>query len=185
MTTEAKFKYALREMMLTLPLEEINVTSLCDKCQCHRQTFYYHFRDIYDLLTAIFWNEQIPGFDHAKTVKDALLAFLFYAKDNFSFYRSTFNSSAHDLPDEFIFGTLRKKFGQIYSANKKTTGLKIEAGRTVSRRFARLVSDEFSYCFKEMVNLTPEQFVKTMTKFIDAATGPLLDTMVAMARDGD
>ena len=39
MITEAKFKYALKEMMAESPLEDINVTTLCAKCGCHRQTF--------------------------------------------------------------------------------------------------------------------------------------------------
>jgi AcrR family transcriptional regulator len=75
MTTEAKFKYALKEMMLSKPLEEINVTVLCDKCGCHRQTFYYHYQDIYDLLAAIFLNEDIAGLDKAKEIPDALRCF--------------------------------------------------------------------------------------------------------------
>lgn len=183
MTTEAKFKYALKEMMLSLPLEEINVTSLCDKCGCHRQTFYYHYRDIYDLLTAIFWNEQIDGFDKCKSSKDALYCFLAYAKVNFTFFRSTFNSSASDLPDDFIYGTLRKKFLEIFSNNKKENGLKIENCRTLSRRYARTLSDEFSYCFKELVNLTPEKFEKTMGKYIELCTTGLLPTMEKMVKE--
>jgi AcrR family transcriptional regulator len=97
MTTEAKFKYALKEMMLSKPLEEINVTVLCDKCACHRQTFYYHYQDIYDLLAAIFLNEDIEGLDKAKDAKETLLAFFSYAKENFVFLRSSYNSAAHDL----------------------------------------------------------------------------------------
>ena len=50
MITEAKFKYALKDMMKTMPLEDINVTALCNKIGCHRQTFYYHYQDIYDLI---------------------------------------------------------------------------------------------------------------------------------------
>ena len=57
MTTEARFKLALREMMQSKPLSEINVTALCDKLSCHRQTFYYHFHDVYDLVEWIFTQE--------------------------------------------------------------------------------------------------------------------------------
>ena len=108
MTTEAKFKYALKEMMLSKPLEEINVTVLCDKCACHRQTFYYHYQDIYDLLAAIFLNEDIEGLEKAKDAEEALGAFLNYAKENFVFLRSSYNSAAHDLVDDFFYSKIMK-----------------------------------------------------------------------------
>ena len=80
-----------------IPLEEINVTALCKKCGCHRQTFYYHYQDIYDLIAAIFLNENLEKIDSCKDVKSTLKAFLQYVKDNFSFLRSTYNSAARDL----------------------------------------------------------------------------------------
>lgn len=41
---------ALKERMRTMPLEKIRVKDLTDDCEVNRQTFYYHFDDIYDLL---------------------------------------------------------------------------------------------------------------------------------------
>ena len=61
MKTEAKFAIKIKELMQTTPLDQISVKNLCDTVGVNRQTFYYHFRDIYDLLTAIFLNEKIEG----------------------------------------------------------------------------------------------------------------------------
>ena len=72
MITEAKFKYALKDMLRTTPLEEINVTALCAKIGCHRQTFYYHYQDIYDLIAAILLNEDISALEDAKDPKTAM-----------------------------------------------------------------------------------------------------------------
>jgi len=181
MTTEAKFKYALKEMMLSLPLESINVTSLCEKCNCHRQTFYYHYQDIYDLIAAIFLNEDLDGLEKAKTAKDALYAFLNYCRENFVFLRSTYNSSAHDLPDDFIYGKLMSKFLTILSTERKANGLKLEECRTVARRYARIVSDEFGYCFKD-VKLTPEKFAREMSAFIEQSLEVLLPVLMSMSK---
>ncbi len=41
---------ALKERMRTMSLEKIRVKDLTDICGVNRQTFYYHFDDIYDLL---------------------------------------------------------------------------------------------------------------------------------------
>ena len=66
--TEYRLANALKELMSQdKSLDDISVTLLTKKCKINRQTFYYHFHDIYDLLTLVFLNEEIP---HIKEVKD-------------------------------------------------------------------------------------------------------------------
>lgn len=104
MITEAKLKIALKDMMKTKKLEDINVTALCRKCGIHRQTFYYHYTDIYDLIAAIFLTEDLGVGKKNKDARSILKGFVQYVSKNFSFLRSTYNSAARDLTDDFIFG---------------------------------------------------------------------------------
>lgn len=181
MTTEAKFKYALKEMMLTKPLSEINVTLLCSKCGCHRQTFYYHYQDIYDLLTAIFLNEDIVGLEEAKTVEDTLLAFLNYSKSNFVFLRSTYNSAASDLVDDLFYSKIMTKLFSIFS-KEKIGGLMKEGCRSLARRYSKIVSDEFGFWFKN-VSVIPSRFEKTLRRFIERSIATVLPSLVALSSE--
>ena len=82
MKTEYRFAEALKEMMSEVSLDSISVTSLCKKCKVNRQTFYYHFHDIYDLLTLVFLNEEIPDVENTKTINELLrLVFKYYTKN--------------------------------------------------------------------------------------------------------
>lgn len=49
--TKRKLADALEALLETRPLERIRVHSLTDRCDIHRQTFYYHFDDVYALFT--------------------------------------------------------------------------------------------------------------------------------------
>ena len=40
---------SLKKILLQKPLEKITITDLTNDCGVNRQTFYYHFHDIYDL----------------------------------------------------------------------------------------------------------------------------------------
>ncbi|HAS55975.1 MAG TPA: hypothetical protein DEF61_04800 [Firmicutes bacterium] len=180
MITEAKLKYALKQMMEEIPLEEINVTALCKKCGCHRQTFYYHYQDIYDLIAAIFLNENLEKIDSCKDVKSTLKAFLQYVKDNFSFLRSTYNSAARDLTDDFIFGKLNAKLFSVWT-KQSNPELKKDSYRNASRRFAHIVADEFGYCFKDS-KLTPEKFSKKMNKFIENCMNIILPSILELSK---
>lgn len=180
MVTEAKFKIALKEMMKTKRLEEINVTVLCKKCGVHRQTFYYHYQDIYDLIAAIFLNEDLSDAENAKTVKGVLTAFSDYVYENFSFFRSTYNSAARDFTDDFIFGKINATLFSLWSKDKKI-GIKKAGIRDAARRYSHIVADEFGYCFKNP-RLSPESFKKAMTSFIDLSIATMLPAVMELSK---
>ena len=47
-------KYALenssQNLLLQKPLDKITISDITDDCGISRMTFYYHFKDIYDLV---------------------------------------------------------------------------------------------------------------------------------------
>lgn len=184
MTTNAKFKFTLKEMMAEMPLEDINVTTLCDKCGCHRQTFYYHYQDIYDLIQAILLSEEIAKFDTAKTIRDALRAFVAYAKENLVFLQQAYNSAAKELVDDFMFSKLNVKFYNLFTADPAYEGFKIEARRALARRFANVISSEMGYCFR-INSYTAEWFQKKMNRFVDNAISSLLQGYVELSHKED
>ncbi len=46
---------AMKELMQEKKFEKISVTDICEKCGMNRKSFYYHFRDKYDLVNWIFY----------------------------------------------------------------------------------------------------------------------------------
>lgn len=47
----------MKKLMLQKPLDKIRVTEICQEAEIERPTFYYHFRDKYDLVAWIFTRE--------------------------------------------------------------------------------------------------------------------------------
>jgi len=52
--TKQALAASLRELMEELPFDKINVAHICERCGMNRKSFYYHFRDKYDLVNWIF-----------------------------------------------------------------------------------------------------------------------------------
>ena len=48
--TKAAMADALRVAMQETPIDRISIKNITDACGLNRQTFYYHFKDIYDLV---------------------------------------------------------------------------------------------------------------------------------------
>lgn len=50
---------ALKTLMAERPFEKISVGEICAQCGMNRKSFYYHFKDKYDLVNWIFYHEYI------------------------------------------------------------------------------------------------------------------------------
>ena len=66
--TKRALAVSLRELMAEQPFEKINVAQICERCGMNRKSFYYHFKDKYDLVNWIFDTDFIA------LTKDAELA---------------------------------------------------------------------------------------------------------------
>ena len=53
-STKKALADALKKMMVIKPIDRITVNDLVETCGVSRQTFYYHFDDVYDLLEWVF-----------------------------------------------------------------------------------------------------------------------------------
>ena len=48
--TKRALAQSLKKIAGKKEINKITITDITDKCGLNRQTFYYHFKDIYDLL---------------------------------------------------------------------------------------------------------------------------------------
>lgn len=49
-TTKRALEASLKNLLLKKPLDKITINDIAEDCGVNRMTFYYHFRDIYDLI---------------------------------------------------------------------------------------------------------------------------------------
>ena len=49
-TTKRALEASLKKLLLEKPLNKITINDITEDCGVNRMTFYYHFKDIYDLV---------------------------------------------------------------------------------------------------------------------------------------
>ena len=143
MKTERKLALALKTMMGKYPLEEISVVKLTNKCHVNRQTFYYHFHDIYDLLTLLFLDEKIEGIEHARNQADMLTCIYHYYEENAAFVDATIKSAAKDLFGEFIFNTCFQCFTRFVEA--------VDLSKKVDKNHKKNIVRYYSSAFSSLI----------------------------------
>ncbi len=75
----------MKELMKTKPLDKIRVTEICKIAEIERPTFYYHFKDKYDLIAWIFLRDAydtdiISEVSAAKGMEKMRQEFIFYKR---------------------------------------------------------------------------------------------------------
>ena len=102
---------ALKHALHTVPLSKVTVSGLAEAAGVHRQTFYAHFHDVYDLAAWVFTrdiaNEVLQGAGH-ETWADGLVLFLRYLRDNRDQAVSVIDSLSHRELELFLFHSLRR-----------------------------------------------------------------------------
>ena len=96
----------LKTLLQSKPFHKITVTELVRTCGINRQTFYYHFQDIYALLT---WGLEEEAHKLIKETggpldwQGRLQIFLYFIEDNFVACQHIVNSLSRDVLERFLY----------------------------------------------------------------------------------
>ncbi|ANZ62448.1 transcriptional regulator [Secundilactobacillus paracollinoides] len=105
--TKWKLAEALKTLMATTPFNKITIELLTQQAQVTRNTFYYHFEDLYALLEWTFQREIVDQLsDHYLRVnrwQDGYRLILAYIADNRELCLKSFHSLARDILENTLY----------------------------------------------------------------------------------
>ena len=181
MKTEHALALTLKDMMAHQPIDTISVLELSKKCGISRKTFYYHYHDIYDLLTQVFLEERIQGAINTEDYRSLIECVFNYYKHNEAFINATINSSGKELFYEFIYNvfyTAGLRFIAKLDSEKK---LSLATRKSIARFYAYGYGNSTVYYLSNYRNKTltgllnsfnfiePKNFEKNVQKAIKSA----------------
>ena len=103
--TKEALAHALMELMQKKALEKITVSDISSACGLNRQTFYYYYHDIYDVLEWIYQSKGVKLFlkkDDASSWQEGLLDMFTAMKENRAFVTQTYHSRARDNLEQIL-----------------------------------------------------------------------------------
>lgn len=113
--TKAALAAALKQAMAKKPLSKITIRELIEACDINRQTFYYHFTDIYDLMKWAYKQDAealLKGRSNVLLWQDGLLQLLRYLNDNRAVclcaLRSIGREHIHQMLYNDLYGLIRQ-----------------------------------------------------------------------------
>ncbi len=111
LNTKKALSEALKKAMEKKPFQKITVSELIRECNINRNTFYYHFEDIYALLKWMFEEETIKvvrHFDLLVDYKEAIGYIADYVEQNRYMLNCAYDSIGRDELRRFLFADCRE-----------------------------------------------------------------------------
>lgn len=122
--TKQALAASLKELMLEQSFDKINVAQICERCNRNRKSFYYHFKDKYDLVNWIFDTEFIALFKNENLTANYKERWAFIEKtcryfyQNHAFYRKALQikgqNSFSDHFREYIRPLLADRISRLF-----------------------------------------------------------------------
>ena len=124
-STKKSLADALKKMMIIKPIDRITVNDLVETCGVSRQTFYYHFDDVYDLLEWVFEedaNANLPSEVVYDNWQNDVIMWFKYLYENSTFALNVYNSNSRLYMLRYIRGRLRsciRSFSEIVAEDRE------------------------------------------------------------------
>ena len=122
--TKRALEQSLKNLLLKKPLNKITVADIADDCGINRMTFYYHFKDIYDLVEWSCLEDAKRALDEKKTYEtwqQGLLQIFEAVEENKPFilnvyrciHREQVEKYLQPLVDQLILGVINEETGNM------------------------------------------------------------------------
>lgn len=119
--TKRALAASFKKLLNQKTLNNITVQDITLDCGLNRQTFYYHFQDIYDLLEWIFDNdtESFLATGSAENWQQSFVEVFCYLKENRTLVINTYHSVSRSYLEKFLKERLHPLFGDLVASKAK------------------------------------------------------------------
>ena len=167
--TKRALEQSLKNLLLKKPLSKITISDLTEDCGMNRMTFYYHFKDIYDLVEWSCLTDAKRALDEKKTYdtwQQGFLQILEAVQANKSFIMNVYHCVHREQVELYLRPLVEDLILNV--VNEEAGGLNV---RDEDKTF---IVQAYSYIFigimldwiKEDMKENPQEIVERLNKLI-------------------
>lgn len=175
--TKRALEQSLKNLLLKKPLTKITVGDITDDCGINRMTFYYHFKDIYDLVEWSCLEDAKRALDEKKTYdtwQQGLLQIFKAVQENKPFILNVYRCVHREQVEEYLQPLVDQLLLNVINEEA--------AGITVRDEDKQFIAQVYSYMFiglmldwiKDDMHEDPQQIVEKLSKLIKGSVSVAL-----------
>lgn len=175
--TKRALEQSLKNLLLKKPLTKITVSDITDDCGINRMTFYYHFKDIYDLVEWSCLEDAKRALDEKKTYdtwQQGLLQIFKAVQENKPFILNVYRCVHREQVEKYLQPLVDQLLLNVINEEA--------AGITVRDEDKQFIAQVYSYMFiglmldwiKDDMREDPQQIVEKFSKLIKGSVSVAL-----------
>ena len=175
--TKRALEQSLKNLLLKKPLTKITVGDITDDCGINRMTFYYHFKDIYDLVEWSCLEDAKQALEEKKTYdtwQQGLLQIFKAVQENKPFILNVYHCVHREQVEKYLQPLVDQLLLNVINEEA--------AGITVRDEDKQFIAQVYSYMFiglmldwiKDDMREDPQQIVEKLSKLIKGSVSVAL-----------
>ena len=175
--TKRALEQSLKNLLLKKPLTKITVGDITDDCGINRMTFYYHFKDIYDLVEWSCLEDAKQALEEKKTYdtwQQGLLQIFKAVQENKPFILNVYRCVHREQVEKYLQPLVDQLLLNVI--NEEADGI------TVRDEDKQFIAQVYSYMFiglmldwiKNDMREDPQQIVERLSKLIKGSVSVAL-----------
>lgn len=167
--TKRLLSNTLKELMKKKPIEQITVRELTKLAGLNRQTFYYHFENIYDLLKWTFQQDAlalIEAYESAKVWQEGLLQLFRYLDENRDICLCALKSLGREHIKQFFYSDIHNIIHQVIDELGQQFQAEKEYVSFLSHFFTLAIEAVVESWLNGEIKQSPEELIKMIDLFI-------------------
>ena len=140
--TKRALEASLENLLLKKPLDKITISDIAEDCGINRMTFYYHFKDIYDLIEWSCVEDASKALEGKKTYgawQEGFLQIFEAVRNNKPFIMNVYHSVSREQVEIYLYKlTYNLLFGVVEEK---------AAGMNVSDEDKKFIADFYKFAF--------------------------------------
>lgn len=140
--TKYALEASLKKFLLKKPVDKITISDLTNDCGISRMSFYYHFKDIYDLVEWACFEDASQALQGKKTHdtwQDGLMQIFEAVMENKPFILNVYHALSRDQIESYLFHLTYNLIEGV--VEEKSTGM------NVTKEQKQFVADFYKYSF--------------------------------------
>lgn len=152
---------SMKKLMSKSPFSKISVGDICENCGMNRKSFYYHFRDKYDLVNWIFYVDYIErmDWDACRSPWDMLVALCRHFDAERQFYQNALQVEGQNSFREYFCGMVKPVL--VFISNNMVEEENEKKDFYIGL-FSEGLLEELMYWLREGNGIGPDEFAQDL-----------------------
>lgn len=178
-TTKRALEASLKNLLLQKPLNKITINDIAEDCGISRMTFYYHFKDIYDLVE---WacvedaKRALEGKNTYDTWQEGFLNIFRAVQENKPFILNVYRCVSRERIEQYLYPLVHDL---LLGVVEETT-----AGTKVAEEEKQFIANFYEYAFVGVMLEWIKDGMKAEPTLIVERTSRLIQGSIRRAVDG-